>query len=733
MTQLLLLAMMFGLSTSSNENRIDYGTAHLERRISATKTSEKISVDGKLDEPAWANAPVATDFIQTEPKEGEVSAERTEVRVLYDSQTLYFGMYAHDSGVKKLVINDLKKDFSTDSTDMFELVLDTFHDERNGYIFSTNAGGAKGDAQMINDGREVNSNWDAVWYVKTSVLEDGWVAEIAIPFKSLKFREQSMQTWGVNFHRSIRSNLRNEDAYWAPLPRIYNIQRVSLAGTLEGLEGVRPGSNLRFKPYATSSFSQSGATGKKKTDGELGFDAKYGITSGLTWDFTYNTDFSQVEADEQQVNLTRFSLFFPEKREFFLENSGIFKFGGGDVGPNNAAISGRINGVGSDVFFFSRSIGLSTSDNLAVPILGGTRLTGRAGSYELGFINMQQRESSTTNATNFTIARLKRNIMANSDIGVMFMHKEALDSPQFNRVMGADANLRFGQNSSVNAFLAKSSAPGINTDNLYGRVTYGYQDSAWQTRAFYNNTQSNFIDEMGYLPRRGVQRMYGDLRRSFRPDVLAIRQLQPHIVIDYFADAHNNIDSKYVDYHFPIFFQNGAMIEMGKNSTVEVLKKPFSLNNGKAVVPAGVYDYYDYFVFYRPDVSRLFQPSARWGIGPFYGGYKHTYTVGETLRISHKFNTSLQFTHNNISLPEGRFKTNLLSTRFNYAFSTSVFLNALVQYNSDTRQWTSNVRFNVIHHPLSDFFFVYNERRNTVSGDLMDRALIAKVTYMFAK
>src|SRR6185295_17312659 len=223
---------------------------------------------------------------------------KTDVRILYDDENVYFAVYAHDSQ-KNLVISDLKKDFSYGDGDNFELILDTFHDRRNGYQFAINPAGAKWDAQMINEGREVNSSWDGVWYVKTRIEDDGWTAEIAIPFKTLKFRDSDMQTWGVNFHRSIRSNVRNEDTYWSPIQRIYNIQRVSIAGTLEDLEGIRPGSNLRFKPYVIGSYSQNAArVGDGKAD--AGFDAKYGITSGLTWDFTYRTDFSQVEADEQQ-------------------------------------------------------------------------------------------------------------------------------------------------------------------------------------------------------------------------------------------------------------------------------------------------------------------------------------------------------------------------------------------------------------------------------------------------
>ncbi|MBI4471071.1 MAG: carbohydrate binding family 9 domain-containing protein, partial [Acidobacteria bacterium] len=290
----LLLIVLLGLGNKD----INYVTARLERRIKATRVSQQITIDGKLTESAWAEAPKASNFIQSEPREGEPSAERTEVRVLYDKDNLYCGIYAYDSKAGNLVISDLKKDFGPESSDVFELVLDTFRDERNGYLFSINAAGAKRDAQMINEGREVNASWDGVWYVKTTVADDGWIAEIAIPFKSLKFRESAVQTWGLNFHRGLRSNVRNEDSYWSPLPRIYNLQRVSLAGTLEDLEDIRPGSNIRIKPYAASSVAQNGVSNLKKGDADAGFDVKYGVTSGLAWDFTYNTDFSQVEADE---------------------------------------------------------------------------------------------------------------------------------------------------------------------------------------------------------------------------------------------------------------------------------------------------------------------------------------------------------------------------------------------------------------------------------------------------
>ena len=215
-----------------------------------------------------------------------------------------------------MIVNDLKKDFEHEQGDTVEIILDTFHDQRNGYVFATNAGGAKWDAQMTGEGRQEDENWDGIWTVETRTTADGWVAEIAIPFKTLKFPETNVQTWGINFQRRLRR--KNEDSFWSPLPRIYDLNRLSLAGTLDDLEGIQPGSNIRVKPYVVSTFGQF-AGGRRNLVGDVGLDVKYGLTSGLTWDFTYNTDFSQVEADEQQINLTRFSLFFPEKREFFLK------------------------------------------------------------------------------------------------------------------------------------------------------------------------------------------------------------------------------------------------------------------------------------------------------------------------------------------------------------------------------------------------------------------------------
>src|SRR5438132_2873273 len=435
-----------------NAKDINYQTIRLERRLHAVKITEKITIDGRLDEPVWAGAARAIEFTQKEPDEGESASERTEVAVLYDSENLYFGVIAHDSDAGRVIISELKKDFTVDTGDSFQIVLDTFHDERNAYQFIINPAGAKWDAQIANEGREVNQSWDGVWFVKSRIGNDGWTAEIAIPFKTLKFPREAFQTWGINFQRTIRR--RNEESLWTPVPRIYTVQRVSLAGTLEGLEGIEPGSNIKIKPYIVSSFSQNRLAQSHKYTGDAGLDVKYGITPGLTWDFTYNTDFSQVEADEQQINLSRYSLLFPEKRDFFLENSGIFQFGvpnaslgvqGGTGTSIFTVLNPRPNAIRNDLIqFFSRTIGLSQSGD-AIPILGGSRLTGSAGRYQVGFLDIQQREFGSTHPTNFFVGRVRRNILANSDIGLMVTNKEVNNSSLYNRSVGDDANFRFWQ------------------------------------------------------------------------------------------------------------------------------------------------------------------------------------------------------------------------------------------------------------------------------------------------
>jgi hypothetical protein len=718
---------------------IDYNTARLERRLLAVKATTAIELDGRLDEGAWRDAPVADHFVQNDPREGEPATFDTEVRVVYGDDHLYIGVFAKDADPSGIIVNELRKDFNTAAADTFMFVLDTFHDARNGYQFAINPMGARWDAQMANEGRENNANWDGIWDVETRIAEDGWYAEIRIPFKTLKFTPENAQTWGVNFQRRLRRY--NENSHWAPIRRIHQLSRVSMAGTLEGLQGIKPGSNLRIKPYASSSAGKVGPGGAWTGDADFGGDVKYGVTSGLTWDFTVNTDFSQVEADEQQVNLTRFSLFFPEKRDFFLENSGVFQFGSGDArgtGGGGGGVGGRQNQSQDMILFFSRQIGLSAAGD-AIPILGGTRLTGRANGFSIGALNIQQRKLDASPSANFSALRFRRDLFANSDVGVMALNKDQ-QGTGYNRVLGADANFRFLTDLTFNVAAAKTFSPSTvvpdGRSTLYTKTSAGYRNNQLEVRGAYQTIGDGFNDEMGFVPRLGVNNLEAYVAGRFRPRWASrwMRETFPHIQLENFSRQNNGgLESRYMDWHWPVTFQDSSFVEIGTNPNIEVITRPFIINSRRNIqIQPGRYEFKEHFLLANTNSAARIALNTRYSIGDFYDGYRRGYTVGATVRANERLNVSGNVQFNDISLPQGAFTTTLVTGRVNVNFTTMMFLNALLQYNTDARQWSSNVRFNFIHRPLSDFFLVYNERRDTRSSDLINRALIAKLTYLFA-
>ncbi len=734
---LLLASGVTAAAQTSQNGGIDYGTARRDRRLQATPSQGAIALDGRLDEPSWAAAPVAKNFVQNDPREGEPATYDTEVKLLYDDRALYIGVFARDPEPGQIMVNELRKDFNTGSADGFQVVIDTFHDERNGYQFAINPRGAKWDSQMSNEGRDQNSNWDGIWDVGTRIGEDGWYAEIEIPFKTLKFGPEAMQTWGINFQRRLRR--RNENSYWSPLRRIHQLSRVSMAGTVDGLQGLKPGANIRVKPYALANFNKlAGVEVDRDYDG--GVDVKYGVTSGLTWDFTVNTDFSQVEADEQQVNLTRFSLFFPEKRDFFLENSGVFQFGAGNTGGGGGGGGGggRQNASQDMIFFFSRQIGLSPAGD-AIPLLAGSRITGRVGGWSVGALNIQQRDKDLSPSTNFTALRLRRDILANSDIGVMMLNKDPKGADH-NRAFGADANFRFFRDLTLNFAAAKSDTPVARIpgtgDDWYSKSSFGYRGALLETRGMFQTIGSRFNDEMGFVPRTGVDNAEGYLGLHLRPKRFQrwMRETFPHVQIENFTKRNGaGLESRYMDWHWPVTFQNSSFIEVGTNPNVEVIDDRFAINSRRGIfVEPGRYEFKEHFILANSNSAAPFAVNLRYGTGDFYEGYRRNYTIGGTFRMNEHLNLSLSDQINDIDLSAGSFVTHLVTARVNYYFSTKVFVNALVQYNTDTSQWSSNVRLDIIHRPLSDIYLVYNERHDSRSGALISRAVIAKMTYLLA-
>ena len=715
----LVLLMTLALAFPEARAGSELLNPELDRQISAARIEADIVIDGELDEPEWQRAEPVSDFTQQEPFIGEPVSERTEVRLLYDDDNLYVGVYCFDSaGEKGLVVNDVRRDFPPFENDVFGVLLDTFDDNRNGFMFSTNPKGAKRDGQVGGDGTTDNFDWDVSWDVMSKITESGWQAEIAIPFKSLRFRKDEDQVWGVNFLRRIRR--KNEQAHWSPIPVPFRLSRVSMAGSLNGITSVRQGRNLYLKPYLSAPLVRRQGDDVDFVP-DVGMDLKYGVTPGLTLDLTVNTDFAQVEADEQQINLTRFSLFFPEKREFFLENASIFHFG-------KTARGWQGSGGRELIPFFSRRIGISNGQ--LVPILGGARLSGSVGKYRVGVLTMQADDFGETPSTNFSVARVRRDILRNSDIGAIFINKQ-VDGGDFNRTYGVDANFKFLTYLDISSFLLKTDTMGISGDEAAADVSVGWIDRFWEIEAQYLTIQDNFNPEVGFAPRRGIRKSRGRFGLHPRPGerMPRIREFRPTVEVEHITDQENLLVTRNLETGFAIEFQNSTTLWMGREARFERLEEPFEIRPGQ-MIPVGDYDFAECRLYFSSDRSRMFSTELRAGTGEFWDGDRNSYQTRVLFQPGYQFAADVSWNHDNVTLPSGDFDTDLITTRVRYSFSTRMFLNALIQYNSTLKEISSNIRFNFIYKPLSDFFLVYNERRSS-TGEVVERALVAKFTYLF--
>ncbi len=737
-----LLVILFLVSCTSLRAQIDSVTAYRDKKITAVYIEEKlIVIDGELDEPQWKRAGLAKDFIQNEPYSGKPASEPTEVRILYDRQNLYVGVYCFDSeGKKGIIVQDMARDFSGSSGDSFQVVFDTFDDNRNGFVFGTNPKGAKRDMQVGGDGLSFNQDWNGVWHVKAKITDRGWQTEFAIPFKTLRFPRGEPQVWGVNFYRGIRR--KNERSYWAPIPRPNYLSRVSMAGLLEGINGIQRGQNLYIKPYVSLPVLL-----REEDDVDFmpdaGLDVKYGVTSGMTLDLTVNTDFSQVEVDDVQINFTRFSLFFPEKREFFLENREIFEFGNsgfrGFSGRRRTGLFSLFRPRNDLIPFFSRRIGVSEDGEL-IPTLGGTRLTGRAGRYRLGIISMQTDQFQDTPSTNFTVARLRRDVFRGSDIGVLFVNKYQ-GAGQFNRTYGVDANFRFFNYLDLSSYVLNTDTPGIADKDMAGFFRVAWRDRLFDVEASHISIEENFNAEVGFVQRggfdlkkgvgRAMRKNSGEFSLTPRPEgrIPWVREFRPSVDVNYITDDHNRLETREVSGRFSIRFNDTSFFSVGRRSTFERLVEEDEILD--ETLDLGDYQFEETTAYFSSDRRRMLSGSIFWSDGEFYNGEKTFYGVGLGISPSSQFGLDIFWDHADFNFPTRDFSTELVSTRVAYSFTTNMFLNALIQYSGREGLIASNIRFNLIHKPLSDFFLVYNERRSP-EGGILDRALILKLTYLFS-
>ena len=688
-------------------------------------------LDGRLDDPVWRDAAALGSFVQHEPREGAAPSERTEVRVLYDAEALYIGAWLYDSDPQAVVQGETRRDASLEDTDAFLVVLDTYRDRQSAFVFGTNPAGIEYDGQVTGEGagnfasglrQQVtvsggfNLNWDGSWSVATSRDANGWYAEFRIPFSTLRYPAGGPQMWGLNMARHIRR--RNEQDFWAPIGRQYDLFRVSEAGTLDGFEA--PARRVvTVTPYVLGTVQRDFAAGTPSLgSGEIGGDAKIGVTSSLLLDATVNTDFAQVEVDEQQVDLTRFNLFFPEKRPFFLENAGTF-------------------GVGSPQLvelFFTRRIGIDTS-GAPVPIVAGGRLTGKIGGLTVGVLNIATEETPTAGpANNYAVARVLRDLPNRSRFGALVVSRAAVGGAagDHNRTYAVDGRLGIGDAILIDAYAAATETPGVGGREHALNLAGGYTTRDWEVEAAYREVGDGFNPEVGFLERSAYRYVSGFVMRHVRPrGARWLRELRPHTSYRAYFDlaGFNETRNIHFDNHFE--FANGAFFSPAFNLTREGLREPFEIAEG-IVVPPGTYDNVEAAWRFNTNESAPLALNAEVNVGGFLSGSRRGLAATVTGRHGTAIAASLRVNYNDVDLAEGAFTTTLVGLRAAYAFTPRLYLQTLVQYSDQDDRWSGNARFGWLNTAGTGLFLVYNESQGTgsISGRL-HRAFIIKFTRQF--
>ena len=701
------------------------------------KTSTPPSIDGVMDDATWLAALAISGFVQHEPFEGRPATERTEIRVLYDETAVYIGAWMFDRKPAGILTGENRRDADLRDADALVIVLDTFLDRQNGFVFGTTPVGIEYDGQVVRNGEGgltttrraqggagaaggFNLNWDGSWEVATSIDEKGWYAEFRIPFSTLRYGGGGTQTWGLNVARTVRRT--NEEDFWAPIPRQFTLYRVSQAGTLQGIDAPAR-RTVQVTPYALSSARRDFSADTSAWDAEFGGDAKIGLTPGLNLDLTYNTDFAQVEVDEQQINLTRFSLFFPEKRPFFLENAGTFTVGIPRAGSD----------LGMDLFY-SRRIGIGDGGE-PVPIVGGGRLTGKVGGFTVGLLDIQAERvsASAIPANNYSVGRIIRELPNRSQLGGMLVNRINTDSTgDHNVTYSVDGRWGIGESANLELWLAGTETPGLGGREHGIGFTGSYRTRDWDLALQYREVGENFNPEVGFLPRAGFRGIIGRVQRQIRvPSALWLRELRPHILVrDFFGfDGFNQ--TRYVHLDNAVNLTNGSLLSTAMNIRREGLQEPFDITDG-VTIPAGTYDFVEGVLRYNTNESAMWSLAGVVTVGGFYSGHRKSFETTLTNRIGTTWTAALRFNYDDVDVAEGSFENTLAALRLAYSFTPRIFLQSLFQYNSETDNFSGNVRFGWLNTAGTGLYIVFNQLQQTIepTGPL-DRALVVKFTHQF--
>jgi len=749
-----LIAITNTASFSSEKNTSDKNLIgpNGKRMIQAVRSSNEIKIDGLLNDSVWQTANFQGNFVQQEPNEGEQATEKTEIGILYDDKNIYFGIKCYDSEPDKIIAREMRRDERVDDDDNFELILDTYHDKRSGYYFIMNPYGSKREAVLANEGRDYNPNWDGVWRCKSHINSEGWFLEIAIPWKTLRFSEQDSSVWGINCARKIRR--KNEHVYWELISRDVGrggVFRVSEAGILQGLTNLKMDGNFELKPYFLGGLENDLVT-DFTTDrlGDIGLDSKIAVTANIALDLTVNTDFAQVESDQEQVNLTRFSLFYPEKREFFLEGAETFSFG-----------SGRRQhwhrGTTDMNLFHSRQIGLV--DGHEARILGGAKMVGKIGQYRLGVMNIFTDEVSyiddeentvKVNQTNFSVFRLNRDIMERGSLGLIFLNKEESNTENYNRSLGIDGNFPLSDNFSISGYFSGTAGSDqidedqtldMNTKNIAAKLSLDYQSDLWQINTSYQDIGARFNPEMGFNRRTDYRLTKASAEYKPRPkDSELIRQYGYKLEGNYRSDHESILLDNEIGASYSIEFHNSSRFNLGVKKKKEFVDYDWEVRDD-FVIPTATYSGFDYSMRAESDKSKPIAGTLNLGYADYYTGNNASFGLSSTITQIKPFRIEIDYRRNNISLPEGSFHTNTMGLRVFYFFSTSLYLKAYMQWNDDKLYFDgreriiSNILLRWIYSPASNVYLVYNDGRLVGPGntEITNRTFMIKSTFFWRK
>ena len=673
-----------------------------------TAVTSEIVIDGSLDEAPWRQAPKIGDLIQRIPEAGAEPTEKTEVTLLYDKDNLYIGVMCYDSEPQRVLASEMARDASLRADDRLEIVLDTFRDQSNAFYFATNPAGALVDGLVFANG-ETNNDWDAIWIVRTEQTDDGWSAEFAIPFKTLNF-PAGETVWGFNISRTIQRKL--EENRWTGARFQTQFFQISEAGEITNLEGLEQGAGLDVRPFVAGRWLHRGADGDGTADGKPGLDLFYNITPSLKLSVTANTDFGETEVDARQINLTRFSIFLPEKRSFFLQDAGVFNFATTGIDP-----PGGIPATGAEVFpFFSRKIGLLGGQE--VPINYGAKLTGKFGRTEIGMLDVRTREVSNVSAKNLFVGRIKQNFLEQSYVGAIFTEGNPA-SPLSSSTIGVDMRLATSnflgsdRNMVFNAYGLRSNNQGISENKSSFGLGAQYPNDKFDAQIQWREIQESFDPAIGFVQRSDVRMLR--VAGSFNPrpkQSTGIQQMQHDVFYTRFTRLDNglvessNLYVTLVDWHLNSGDSLHSLFDA--NVTYERLFDPFEISPG-VVLPAGEYRFTPWRIFFTSAQKRRIQGSIGFDVGNFWSGTAKMIQTGLSYKFPPYFSISLNTNQTFASLPQGSFIARIYSSRVDYAASPFLSVSSLIQFDnrSENLGLESRVRWTI--EPGNDVFFIFGQ------------------------